>query len=269
MIAMPANEYMQRYGASREALGAVVVEARKNGARIPWSYWHDRPLHLDEYLAAPLIDRPDLSLRLRHVRSTASPRSCSRRPSGPATSPIAPCTSPATRAGSRSGTACRLHWPARRHLRGRAQRWPRRLWARAGVAPDEVDLPQVYDGFSPVRVVLARGPRRSARSARRTDSSPTAESTATDPARCRPCRAAARSATGACTGSRRCSSATCSSRGRAGDAPAKRDGRRRVPLVAALRGCGRLHRGIRRERRWTGPSHRRRMVLYMGTAARS
>ena len=25
----------------REAMAAVVVEARKNGARIPWSYWHD------------------------------------------------------------------------------------------------------------------------------------------------------------------------------------------------------------------------------------
>ena len=35
MIGLAANEYVQRYGATREALGAVVVEARKNGARLP------------------------------------------------------------------------------------------------------------------------------------------------------------------------------------------------------------------------------------------
>ena len=55
MIGMLANEYLQRFGATREDLGAIVVEARKNGARVPWSVWHDRPLDLDEYLAAPLL----------------------------------------------------------------------------------------------------------------------------------------------------------------------------------------------------------------------
>ena len=44
MIALPYNEYLQRFGARRESMAAVVVEARKNGARIPWSFWHDRPL---------------------------------------------------------------------------------------------------------------------------------------------------------------------------------------------------------------------------------
>ena len=35
MIALPYNEYLQRYGASREAMAAVLVEARKNGAAHP------------------------------------------------------------------------------------------------------------------------------------------------------------------------------------------------------------------------------------------
>ena len=58
MIALPYNEYLQRYGASRESMAAVAVEARKNGARIPWSYWHDRPLDADEYLSAPMLFDP-------------------------------------------------------------------------------------------------------------------------------------------------------------------------------------------------------------------
>jgi acetyl-CoA acetyltransferase len=58
MIALPYNEYLQRYGASRETMATVLIEARKNGARIPWSYWHDQPLSREEYLSAPMISDP-------------------------------------------------------------------------------------------------------------------------------------------------------------------------------------------------------------------
>ena len=47
MIALAYNEYLQRYGATREAMAAVVSEARKNGARIPWSYWFENPLEAE------------------------------------------------------------------------------------------------------------------------------------------------------------------------------------------------------------------------------
>src|SRR5205807_5940160 len=52
MIALPYNEYLQRFGARRESMAAVLVEARKNGSRIPWSHWHGQPLTAEEYLAA-------------------------------------------------------------------------------------------------------------------------------------------------------------------------------------------------------------------------
>ena len=58
MIGLAYNEYVQRYGAEREAMAAVVAEARKNGSRIPWSYWYEKPLTADEYLAAPMINDP-------------------------------------------------------------------------------------------------------------------------------------------------------------------------------------------------------------------
>ncbi|HEX5143682.1 MAG TPA: thiolase family protein, partial [Mycobacterium sp.] len=58
MIALPYNEYLQRYGARRESMAAVAVEARKNGARIPWSYWHGKELGRAEYLDAPTLFDP-------------------------------------------------------------------------------------------------------------------------------------------------------------------------------------------------------------------
>ena len=67
MIALPYNEYLQRYGARREAMAAVLVEARKNGARIPWSVLaRASPLTAEDYLDARDDRRSDLHVRLRH-----------------------------------------------------------------------------------------------------------------------------------------------------------------------------------------------------------
>ena len=58
MIALPYTEYLERYGARRESMAAVVTEARKNGARIRWSYWRDKPLTVEQYLAEPTLADP-------------------------------------------------------------------------------------------------------------------------------------------------------------------------------------------------------------------
>ncbi|HKY14786.1 MAG TPA: thiolase family protein [Microthrixaceae bacterium] len=147
MIGLAGNEYMQRFGATREALGAVVVEARKNGSRVPWSYWHGKPLTLDDYLAAPMISDPvcrfDCDIPVDGVAcfvltSAERARDLPHRP--------------VYVAGVASGQPVRhrlpLHWPLDDILEIGTET-ARRLWERAGIGPAEVDLPQVYDGFSP------------------------------------------------------------------------------------------------------------------------
>jgi len=147
MIGLAANEYAQRFGTTRESLGAVVVEARKNGARLPWSYWHDRPLDLDEYLASPLIadpvcrfdcDRPVDGVAAFVLTTAERARDLPNRP--------------VYIAGYANGQPTRhrlpLHWPLDDIIDVGATT-AGRLWERAGVGPGEVDLPQVYDGFSP------------------------------------------------------------------------------------------------------------------------
>jgi len=147
MIALAYNEYIQRYGASREAMAAVLVEARKNGARIPWSYWRDRPLSEEEYLAAPMINDPicrfDCDIPIDGVAAfvfTSAERAKDL--------PHAPVYVSGCATGAPVTPRLPLHWPLD-DIMGVGSETARRLWESAGIGPAEVDLPQVYDGFSP------------------------------------------------------------------------------------------------------------------------
>ena len=147
MIALPTNEYLQRYGATREDLAAIVVEARKNGSRIPWSFWHERPLTTESYLAAPQLFDPicqfDCDIPVDGVAAFVF-TSAERARDLP--------NRPVHVAGYGMGAPTRarlpLHWPLDDIMECGAET-ARRLWAAAGVGPADVDLPQLYDGFSP------------------------------------------------------------------------------------------------------------------------
>ncbi|HTR70037.1 MAG TPA: thiolase family protein [Mycobacteriales bacterium] len=147
MIALTYNEYVQRYGASREAMAAVLVEARRQGARIPWSFWHDRPLASAEYLNAPLISDPicryDCDLPVDGVAAfilTSVERAKDL--------PHRPVFVSGFAAGQPRTRRLPAHWPLEDIMEVGAA-LARRLWRASGVTVDEVDLPQVYDGFSP------------------------------------------------------------------------------------------------------------------------
>jgi acetyl-CoA acetyltransferase len=147
MIALPYNEYLQRYGATRESMAAVLVEARKQGARIPWSHWYRQPLTAEEYLAAPMIDDPicryDCDIPVDGVAafiftSAERAKDLPHRPvyvSGYAT-------------GHPTVPRLPTHWPLD-DIMTTGFETARRLWEQTGFGPEDVDLPQVYDGFSP------------------------------------------------------------------------------------------------------------------------
>jgi acetyl-CoA acetyltransferase len=147
MVAFPYTEYVERYGATREAMAALVVEARKNGARIPWSHWHGSPLSVEEYLAEPLLCDPicrlDCDIPVDGVACFVL-TSAERARDLP--------HKPVYVAGYASGSPARhrlpLHWPLD-DIMEVGQETARRLWESAGIGPTEVDLPQLYDGFSP------------------------------------------------------------------------------------------------------------------------
>jgi acetyl-CoA acetyltransferase len=147
MIALPYNEYLQRYGARRESMANVVVEARKNGARIPWSYWYGKPLTAEDYLAAPMINDPvcryDCDIPVDGAAAfvlTSAERARDL--------PHRPVHVLGYAFGSPTTHRLPMHWPLDDIMTTGCET-ARRLWQATGLRSEDVDLPQVYDGFSP------------------------------------------------------------------------------------------------------------------------
>jgi acetyl-CoA acetyltransferase len=144
-IALTYNEYMQRYGATREDMANVVVELRKNGSRMPWSYWYEQPISVDDYMNARMICDPmsvlDCDIPVEGVAAFVF-TSAERARELP--------NKPVYVAGFTQGhpTSNSVRWPLDEIMevgRGVADR----LWESTGLTVDDIDVPALYDGFSP------------------------------------------------------------------------------------------------------------------------
>jgi acetyl-CoA acetyltransferase len=147
-IALTYNEYVGRYGVPADALSSVAIESRKNGARIPWSYWYDRPLSAEAYFAAPLIDDPMrmLDCDIPVDGAVAFVLTSGERARDLVHRPVYISGFSESMPGPRRAFQ---HWPYDDIVQS-GTNTVRRLWDRIGLGIADIDLPQVYDGFSPL-----------------------------------------------------------------------------------------------------------------------
>ncbi|MGZ4710330.1 MAG: thiolase C-terminal domain-containing protein [Acidimicrobiales bacterium] len=142
-IGMNANQYLHRYGASREMLGLIALNARANAARNPVAIYRD-PMTMDDYLSARPITSPfglydcdvpcDASIAV--IVSDAWVAGDLRRP---AVRVEAVGTQILERVSWDQGTI--THEP---QVLGQSAH----LWTRTSLRPADVDLALVYDGFT-------------------------------------------------------------------------------------------------------------------------
>jgi acetyl-CoA acetyltransferase/uncharacterized OB-fold protein len=142
-IGMNANQYLHRYGATRELLGHVAINGRTNAGRNPAAIYRE-PMTMDDYLSARLITTP-FGLYDCDVPCDAS---------------IAVIVSDASVAGDLPKPAVRVeavgtqiterisweqdtvtHEP---QVLGPAAH----VWTRTSLRHDDVDLALLYDGFT-------------------------------------------------------------------------------------------------------------------------
>lgn len=142
-IGMNANQYLHRYGASRELLGWIALNGRANAARNPAAIYRE-PMTMDDYMAARPITTP-FGLYDCDVPCDAS---------------IAVVVSDAAVAGDLPKPAVRVEAVGTQILeriswdQGTLTHEPQvlgqsaHLWTRTDLRPADVDLGLMYDGFT-------------------------------------------------------------------------------------------------------------------------
>ncbi len=126
--ALSMQRYLHESGATRAQLSQLAVVSRANAARNPDALYRD-PISVDDYLAAPMISDP-LCLY-----------DCDVPADGSIAVVVSRSDSPSIDAGKRVGI----------EAMGSASGWQAcadMMWSRTDLGPEDVDVAEVYDGFS-------------------------------------------------------------------------------------------------------------------------
>jgi acetyl-CoA acetyltransferase len=153
-MALIARRHMHVYGTRREAFAEVVMSSRVNASTRPEAI-RRRPLTLDEYMAAPMLADPlcrlDFCLETDGavafvVTNGERARDLARRPVYIAAS---------AHGGSRDWgrSFFWLNMPDSVFASAGAELVARRLYAQAGIAPQDIDVALIYDHFSPLVIL--------------------------------------------------------------------------------------------------------------------
>jgi acetyl-CoA acetyltransferase/uncharacterized OB-fold protein len=142
-IGMNANQYLHRYGASRELLGWIALNGRTNAARNPAAIYRD-PMTMDDYLAARPITSPfglyDCDVPCdASIAVVVSDASVAADLPKPAIKIDAVGTQITERISWDQDTI--THEP---QVLGQSAH----LWTRTDLRPADVDVALVYDGFT-------------------------------------------------------------------------------------------------------------------------
>ncbi len=142
-IGMNANQYLHRYGATREVLGWIALNGRANAARNPVAIYRE-PMTMDDYMSARLITTPfglyDCDVPCdASIAVVVSDASVADDLPKPAVRVEAVGTQILERVSWDQGTI--THEP---QVLGQAAH----LWTRTELRPADVDLALLYDGFT-------------------------------------------------------------------------------------------------------------------------
>src|SRR5204863_9850974 len=142
-IGCNANQYLHRYGATRELLGHVALNGRANAARNPAAIYRD-PMTMDDYLSARPITSPfglyDCDVPCdASIAVVVSDASVAADLPKPAIHVDAIGTQITERVSWDQDTL--THEP---QVLGQSAH----LWTRTSLRPSDVDLALVYDGFT-------------------------------------------------------------------------------------------------------------------------
>jgi acetyl-CoA acetyltransferase len=155
-VAMLARRYLHEYGGGREQLAEVAMAIRAHANRNPAAMMYDKPMSLDDYMSARFISEPlclfdncletDGALAVVLV-SAERAKDCAQPPA----------LVHAFGQGLHRQHEAMVNYYCEDPLTGPAWTCARKLWSQSELGPDDVDVAQIYDAFTPLILLSLEG----------------------------------------------------------------------------------------------------------------
>jgi len=141
-IAAAAQRHFHEYGTTREMIGAMVLNSRRNAARNPKAVLQ-KPITMEDYLSARWITTPFGLLDCDILVDASTAFVISRADF------VDDAPSPIKILAMGSGVSGRTRWDQRDPLTSFSQpEAAQAMWAHTDLRPSDVDVLEIYDGFS-------------------------------------------------------------------------------------------------------------------------
>jgi acetyl-CoA acetyltransferase len=148
-VAMLWRRYMHEYGATREQLANVAIAVRKHANLNPRSAMYERTMSLDDYMNARWISEP-LCLFDNCLESDGSVALVIVGAQRAKDCPHKPAYIHAWSQGLPMQYQLMTDYHSEDPLLGASVVTARNLWRQSDFGPDDVDVAQIYDAFSPL-----------------------------------------------------------------------------------------------------------------------
>jgi len=155
-IAMLTRRYMHEYGATREHLADVAVAFRAHANRNPAALMFDRPLSRDDYMSARWISEP-LCLYDNCLETDGAVAMVLVAADRARDLPQPPVLVHSFAQGLNTQHQTMTNYFRDDPLEGPAWACAKLLWRHADIGPDDIDVAQLYDAFSPLILLSLEG----------------------------------------------------------------------------------------------------------------
>lgn len=156
LLALAVRRHMHEYGTTQEQLGAFALACRSHAQRNPAAVTRGRPLDMETYLSARIIADPlrlyDCCLETNGACAVLVTTWERARDLAAAPVPILSSVHGSS-AGWSSGPLGAYNMPLERFASIGAANLARDLYGRAGVAPSDIDVAQIYDNFTGLAIM--------------------------------------------------------------------------------------------------------------------
>ncbi|MGO9854159.1 MAG: lipid-transfer protein [Acidimicrobiales bacterium] len=155
-VAMLARRYMHEYGAGRAHLAEVALAVRSHANRNPAALMHDKSMTLDDYMAARFISEP-LCLFDNCLETDGALAAVLVSAERAKDCPHPPALVHAFGQGLHRQHESMVNYYCDDPLTGPAWTCAEKLWSQSDIGPDDIDVAQIYDAFTPLILLSLEG----------------------------------------------------------------------------------------------------------------